>query len=587
MRRIDLTGKQFGEWKVLEYLGNKKYLCECSCKNKQEVHAYKLTSGQSKSCGHNKNQFIDLKDQVFGEWTVLNYAGDHKWNCRCSCGKEKQVASIYLRNGRSKSCGHDTTGFKDIKDLTFGKWTAIEYIGHTLWKCRCSCGKIQNVKLYDLLQGRTKSCGHDTTGFIDIANQKFGMLTANKYLNNGYWICTCDCGNLAVIKSQKLRNNLTTHCGCQKLIRSQQTSLERYGVKSSAQRHRSIENIRITSSKEQFEYFLNSLGYKPTPYELSNLIDLQPSRTMVLIRQFELDDYIDLHKAVSKYENIISEIFPCNNQSNRSVLGRKEIDLYYENIKFGIEFNGSYWHSEIYKDKLYHQKKSLLAISKDVRLFHIFEHEWLDDSLQSKIISSLRNIINEQEVTAIYARDCTIKHVDYTETKDFLEKYHLQNYATSSINLGIYKDNILIGIMTFGKPRFNDAYEYELVRLCYLPNIRVIGGTEKLFKYFLDKYSPDSIISYCDIAKFSGKVYETLGFKLDSITNPNYIWFNGNESGVLTRYQTQKHRLIEAGLGTEDQTEAEIMHNLGYVRIYDCGNYKFIWNKEEDNERRK
>lgn len=588
MKRIDLTGKQFGEWKVLEYLGNKKYLCECSCKKRQEVSTYKLTSGQSKSCGHGKNKFIDLKDQVFGEWTVLNYVGDHKWNCRCSCGKESQVNSIYLRNGRSKSCGHNTTGFRDIKDLTFGEWTALKYKGNTLWECKCSCGKIQDVKLYDLINGRTKSCGHDTTGFIDITNQRFGNLVAIKYLKDEYWQCKCDCKNMAIVKSHKLRYNLTTHCGCQTLIKSQQTSMLKYGVKSSAQKHRSKENIQITSSKENFERFFKSLEIKPTPYELGQMIDLQPSRTMVIVREFGLEHYVDLYKAVSKYEGIINELFPCDVKSDRELLKGKEIDLLYKEQQIGIEFNGSYWHSEEYKDKLYHQKKSMIALKNGIRIIHIFEHEWLEEITRNKIINYLNNILNNQCLEKVYARDCVVKKIEYKEAKNFLDNYHLQGCATSSINMGLYKGNELVGVMTFGKPRFNDNFDYELVRLCWLPNIKVLGGSEKLFKYFINEYNPNSVLSYCDISKFSGKVYEKLGFKLDIVTSPNYIWFNSRESEILTRYQTQKHRLIEAGLGTEDQTEAEIMHNLGYVRIYDCGNYRFIWNKEDiDNERRK
>ena len=33
-----------------------------------------------------------------------------------------------------------------------------------------------------------------------------------------------------------------------------------------------------------------------------------------------------------------------------------------------------------------------------------------------------------------------------------------------------------------------------------------------LFNYFKNKTNPKSIISYCDLSKFSGEVYEKLGF---------------------------------------------------------------------------
>jgi hypothetical protein len=43
-----------------------------------------------------------------------------------------------------------------------------------------------------------------------------------------------------------------------------------------------------------------------------------------------------------------------------------------------------------------------------------------------------------------------------------------------------------------------------------------------------------------------------------------------------------KHKLIEKGLGSPDMTENEIMESLGYFKVYDCGNLKFIWNSLSD-----
>ena len=38
--------------------------------------------------------------------------------------------------------------------------------------------------------------------------------------------------------------------------------------------------------------------------------------------------------------------------------------------------------------------------------------------------------------------------------------------------------------------------------------------SEKLFKYFVNTYNPNSIISYCDFSKFRGVVYSNLGFDM-------------------------------------------------------------------------
>ena len=54
--------------------------------------------------------FKDLTGQKFGRYTVLRYAGRNKskhsmWFCRCACGKEKEVDGQCMRQGKTKSCG--------------------------------------------------------------------------------------------------------------------------------------------------------------------------------------------------------------------------------------------------------------------------------------------------------------------------------------------------------------------------------------------------------------------------------------------------------------------------------------------------
>ena len=53
----------------------------------------------------------------------------------------------------------------DITDQRFGRLVAVSVYGktrrgnHTLWKCRCDCGKTRNVYLTNLNRGISKSCG--------------------------------------------------------------------------------------------------------------------------------------------------------------------------------------------------------------------------------------------------------------------------------------------------------------------------------------------------------------------------------------------------------------------------------------------
>lgn len=50
-----------------------------------------------------------LEGKVFGKWHVLKKGSSKKhntyWLCRCECGHIKEVAQYNLINGKSKSCG--------------------------------------------------------------------------------------------------------------------------------------------------------------------------------------------------------------------------------------------------------------------------------------------------------------------------------------------------------------------------------------------------------------------------------------------------------------------------------------------------
>lgn len=62
-----------------------------------------------KSTGGHSRQRVDLKGQRFGLLTVLapaeNIDGRTAWLCRCDCGREVVKKTLYLRDGRVKSCG--------------------------------------------------------------------------------------------------------------------------------------------------------------------------------------------------------------------------------------------------------------------------------------------------------------------------------------------------------------------------------------------------------------------------------------------------------------------------------------------------
>ena len=239
--------------------------------------------------------------------------------------------------------------------------------------------------------------------------------------------------------------------------------------------------------------------------------------------------------------------------------------------------DGTYWHcTDQIPNKFYHQYKTVECAKQGIRLIHIFEYEWQDLEKQIRIQRFIKGLLNNNK-HRINGRDTIIKEIDSDVSKEFINRYHLQGNIHSKIRLGCFYQNELIGVMTLGSSRFNINYQYEIHRLCWKSDVQVLGGAEKLFKYFLKNYNPESVISYCDISKFTGNVYFKMGMKSiqpNPISEPNYVWVNTLNNNAVKRYESQKHKIISQGLGTIDQTEDEIMMSNGYLKIYDCGNLR-------------
>ena len=126
---IDLTGKDFGYWHVLERAendngGRARWLCKCTaCGKIKVVSGSHLRSGRSTNCGcvrMEKMRRANIKNEqgkMYGYLYVEREAIKDEiprigrdgiyWNCTCTkCGRRNVIIfGDYLRNGDTKSCG--------------------------------------------------------------------------------------------------------------------------------------------------------------------------------------------------------------------------------------------------------------------------------------------------------------------------------------------------------------------------------------------------------------------------------------------------------------------------------------------------
>lgn len=172
----DLTGQRFSMLTVKEYVGNGSYRCVCDCGNEKIVRTGKLNAGEVKSCGCMKAK--DLSGQRFGRLKVIEKdflyqtpSGGRYWKylCKCNCGNEVSVLSTALRSGATKSCGcyHlervSKSKYEDLAGRKFGLWNVIERSKNhkkgMIYKCLCDCGTTREIAAYELVGGKSKSCG--------------------------------------------------------------------------------------------------------------------------------------------------------------------------------------------------------------------------------------------------------------------------------------------------------------------------------------------------------------------------------------------------------------------------------------------
>jgi hypothetical protein len=263
-------------------------------------------------------------------------------------------------------------------------------------------------------------------------------------------------------------------------------------------------------------------------------------------------------------------------EKNRNILDGKEIDIYSDSHKVGIEYDGIYWHNyDIVGDKAMFIKRQA-AYARGVKILHIFETEWIQkpDIVKSLILSKF-GIFDRR----IYARKCVIKEIDSRTCIDFLNDNHLQGKDNSKYKFGLFYDDELVSVMTFGKRRISKSNDMELIRFCNKKNISVIGGASKLFKHFIRTHNPDKVISYANARISDGNLYHKMGFTMTHHASPNYWYFKSqtpNKLQLKHRSGYQKHRLSGILENFDpNKTEWENMKAHGYYKIYDCGNLVF------------
>lgn len=288
----------------------------------------------------------------------------------------------------------------------------------------------------------------------------------------------------------------------------------------------------------------------------------------------------------SKFEDellkIISDDFIKN---DRTILNGKEIDIYIPSKNIGIEFNGLKWHSDWFagKDRNYHISKTIECEKKEIQLIQIFEDEYRThkDLVESKLKHILKYNV---ELHKIYGRKCVISEISASKAKQFLIKNHIQGFARSTVYIGAFFKENLIAVMTFKKENKNEN-KWELNRFASDINYICVGVGGKLFNWFINTYNPSQIKSFADrrwSTTLKDNFYIKAGFKFNSFVPPDYKYISiSSQRNRIHKFGFRKQILHKKYGLPLTMTETEMVKELGYDRIWDCGLIKYIWINEK------
>lgn len=451
------------------------------------------------------------------------------------------------------------------------------YLNRDLQEKKCICGK--SKKLISIKIGYqefcSRSCANKNTQ-EKIANTKLERYGDTKYNNKSKQIISHN-NNLAINKELIVEKR-------------NKTLEERYGDP----KYRNIEKIRKSKKQTTLnsirEKLLNTSIYVIDTFQdvdrIGYIVECNQCNQTIKVNNSMLNFRIrnninpcpicyNYSSGISKKEHEIADYIRSLNieiiRGDRKILDGLEIDILIPDKNIGFEYNGLYWHSSFNINNDYHLRKKEKALEKGINLIHIWEDDW--ENKTEIVKSRIRNILGISE-NRVFARKCKIQLVDFQTAKQFLINNHLQGFCPSKIAIGLYYENVLISLCTFGGRKISGKSENELLRFCNKIGYSIPGGFSKILKHYTKLSNSDSLITYADRC-WTGRennLYTNEGFDFIGTTKPNYWYIVDHQR--QHRYKFRKDILIKEGYNP-DLSESKIMEERGIYKIYDCGNYKY------------
>ena len=200
---------------------------------------------------------------------------------------------------------------------------------------------------------------------------------------------------------------------------------------------------------------------------------------------------------------------------------KRELDKIDSNYVLKDEMIFEYEHVQIiYLDGFYFNKESIdkkyleLLMSKTKRNIFVYDYEIIDDRKFEVILSDIRYALHKL-TNKISARKCDIRVITNKESKEFLNENSLFGYRSASIVLGLFYNDELVMVYSFGNNYYGRKKDTEVIRVCTKKNIHIVGGSSKCLKYYIDNFAKpnETIIFYVDSIHHDGSSLKNEGFE--------------------------------------------------------------------------
>lgn len=305
-------------------------------------------------------------------------------------------------------------------------------------------------------------------------------------------------------------------------------------------------------------------------YEIATLLDCDPTTVSNWAHKYGIELTVQRESYLEqKVHDAIKAVYDGDIvRHDRTLIPPLELDFVFPDKKIAVEVCVNYWHSDKFKDNDYHRSKFLKCQEIGYQLLTVYE-----DEIHEKFDIVISSILNKLGCipSSIYARTTKVVALSKKQKKEFLDKYHIQGNDRSTHAYGLISTtDELVAVISL----FVNANSVLISR--FATNQRVVGGFSKLLKHITTIWDSSYTIStFADLRWSLGNLYSSNGFIAKETIPVSYDYIKKNKR--FHKFNFRK-KIIKKRYNLDDGlTEKEMMQQLNFHRIYDCGKVKFVY----------